>query len=143
MIYQEVKESFIQLFIEGISHGVVVIDNKYQVLYWNNWMFNHTGLTEKEVFKKSIFEIYPQIKEREKDTYIIDCINYRRPFFLSPIFHEYLIPIDIHDKKMKMLQNIKIYPSIVSNEEIGAIIIIEDFVLLAKLGNFNLNYFKN
>ncbi|MBF0227961.1 MAG: PAS domain-containing protein, partial [Desulfobacterales bacterium] len=143
MIYQEVKEFFSQLFIEGISHGVVVIDNKYQVLYWNKWMFNHSSLTEKEVLKKSIFEIYPQIKEREKDTYIIDCIKYRRPFFLSPIFHEYLIPIDIRAKKMKMLQNIKIYPSIVSNEEIGAIIIIEDFTSQILSEKLNYEYVKN
>ena len=123
------SSTFGSILTDGLLLGVIVIDGNYHILLWNQWMEKNTGIREGGILGQNLFEMYPDIGDRNKDKYIIDCVENRKPVFLSPLFHDYLIPIEIvkAGDTIQMLQNVKIYPAFDEEDTQGAIIIIEDF----------------
>jgi len=117
-----------QILANGLSHGVIIVDSKYQILFWNQWMEKNTGILEKDITGMNIFKTYPEISVRKKERYLINCIEKRIPVFLSPYLHKYFIPVEIINEggSTYMIQNVKIYPAIDNGESMGAVIIIED-----------------
>ena len=115
------------ILTDGLSFGIILIDRDYRITFWNQWMEKHTGIKERDILGQNLFERYPDIRDRNKDRYIIGCVETGTPVFLSPLFHDYLIPIVRGGNRKKMLQNVKIYSTSDAGEGEGAIIIIEDF----------------
>lgn len=113
---------------EGLSLGIIVLNEKYEIVLWNKWMQFHTGIKEADIAYKNIFEMFPSIKIRGKDQYIRNCIKNQEPYILSPYFHEYLIPIDIkwRAENVRMLQKTLILPTGTDDVNFGVVIIIED-----------------
>jgi PAS domain S-box-containing protein len=120
--------AFGSILTEGLSLGIVVIDRDYRIILWNNWMQRNTGVREGDILGQNLFQRYPDIRDSGKHEYIIDCVENRKPVFLSPFFHDYLIPIEIvkGSETIKMYQNVKIYPVFDAEETLGAVIVIED-----------------
>ncbi|OQX10799.1 MAG: hypothetical protein BWK80_45385 [Desulfobacteraceae bacterium IS3] len=117
-----------EILTEGLSRGLIAIDKDYRILLWNRWMEKHTGIKESEMLGQNIFEKYPDIRERNQDGYLKQCIENKRNFILSPLIHHYLIPLDIvkNNETMRMLQYVKIHPFPISGETVGAVIIVKD-----------------
>jgi signal transduction histidine kinase/CheY-like chemotaxis protein len=117
-----------EILTEGLSRGLIVISTDYRILLWNRWMEKHSGIKESEMLGQNIFEKFPEIQERNKESYLKQCIENKRNFILSPLIHHYLIPLDIvkNDETMQMSQYVKIYPFPTSGETAGAVIIIRD-----------------
>jgi len=120
--------AFGPILTEGLSLGIVVIDRDYRITLWNNWMQRNTGVREGDILGQNLFERYPDIRDSGKHRYITDCVENRKPVFLSPFFHDYLIPIEIvkGSETIRMYQNVKIYPVFDAEETLGAVIVIED-----------------
>ncbi len=117
-----------EILMNGLSRGIIVLDREYRVIRWNYWIEKHSGIRECDIVGQNIFEIYPDIRERNKEQYIRECIGKKRPFLLAPLIHHYLIPLDIvrGNETVRMFQNTKIYPMIQGEETRGCIIIIKD-----------------
>ena len=122
------KSTLDQVLINGLALGVIIIDREYRIKHWNLWMRQHTGIPEDQVEGLSILEKYPSIIERNMDVYLNNCFENNAPVFLSPVFHQNLIPITItlNGKEQQMIQNVKIFPLGVEKETSQIIIIIED-----------------
>jgi diguanylate cyclase (GGDEF)-like protein len=45
--------------LDGLGHGVVVLDPECRIGYWNRWMERASGLTATEAAGKSLPELYP------------------------------------------------------------------------------------
>ena len=125
---RELMTSIGEILISGLSRGIIVLDREYRILKWNYWMEKHSGLRESDIVGRNIFDIYPDIRERNKERYIRECILKTRPFMLSPLIHHYLVPLDIVKgyETGQMFQNVKIYPLIHDEETRGCVIIIRD-----------------
>ncbi|MCP4112672.1 MAG: response regulator [Desulfobacteraceae bacterium] len=117
-----------EILINGLALGIVVVDSDCNIIRWNCWMEKHSGIMECDIAKQNIFEKFPDIRERNKDRYIQDCIEKGRSFLLSPYIHHYIIPLEIFkdDRNIPMSQNVRIYPLTENNETVGAVIIIRD-----------------
>ena len=120
--------AFGSILTEGLSLGIVVIDRDYRIILWNSWMQRNTGVREGDILGQNLFQRYPDIRDSGKHKYITDCVENRKPVFLSPLFHDYLIPIEIvkGGETIRMYQNVKIYPAFDAEETLGAVIVIED-----------------
>lgn len=119
---------FADILTQGLAFGIVIIDGDYHITRWNHWMEKHSSIMECDIAGQDIFDKFPDIRKRNKDRYITDCIENQKPFILSPFIHSHLIPLNIikGDKKISMLQDIRIYPFSYNGEVLGAIIIIRD-----------------
>jgi len=120
--------AFGEVLANGLALGTIVVDKAYRIILWNHWMENHSGIREADIIGQNIFEIFPDIRQRKKERYVMECLENRRPFLLSPLIHSHLIPIDIvkENKTLRMFQDVRIYPLPDEGEVIGAIIIIRD-----------------
>jgi signal transduction histidine kinase len=128
MLDKITKSEFGSILSEGLGLGIIVVDRDFRVVFWNLWMQRHSGILADKIRGQNIFERFPEIKDRGKDIYIIDSLEKKRPFLLSPLLHQHLISLKIikDDRVIQMLQNIKIYPFYEDKESSGCIIVIED-----------------
>jgi transcriptional regulator with PAS, ATPase and Fis domain len=44
-----------------LNLGVVILDQEYRIVYWNNWMGMHSEIPAEEVVGRDIFEAFPEI----------------------------------------------------------------------------------
>ncbi|MFQ5543995.1 MAG: ATP-binding protein [Nitrospiria bacterium] len=50
--------------LDVIDSGVVVLDDQYQVRYWNLWMASHSKIPAEEIIGQSLFDFFPKIKNQ-------------------------------------------------------------------------------
>jgi len=119
---------FDKILTHGLSLGIIILDQNYRIIQWNQWMEKHTGIKKSDIIGNDIFEKYPEIRERNKAHYITDSVKKKKSFILSPFIHHYLIPLDIikNGEPIRMYQDVKIYPFADDDKSSGAIIIIKD-----------------
>lgn len=120
---------YASILTDGLMLGVFACDKTCKITFWNQWLETHSGISKKMAVGQELLQIYPTIRTRGLDRYLDLCLGKKRPVFLSPFLHEYLIPIEIWrgHQKIMMLQNTKIYPTFQQNELTGFVGIIEDF----------------
>jgi PAS domain S-box-containing protein len=117
--------SWIQQFA---PYGVATLDESFQVQSWNHWMELHSGLRLDEVAGKSIFELYPDLRERKLAS------NFERALqgessVLSTSLHHYLLKIASPFRETgsrQMLQTARIAPLYSEGEVCGIVVVIED-----------------
>ncbi len=123
-----------KIMADGLPFGIVVVDRDYRIIRWNGWMEKHSGVLESALSGISILDRWPDIRRREKDAYLIDCVERRRSALLSPLLHEYFLPLVLvkEHRSIRMLQSVKIYPYLADDADgggdraDGAVIIIQD-----------------
>jgi PAS domain S-box-containing protein len=116
----------LSFFMDNLDLGVIQLDGSYNIVYWNDWIARRTKIARDTAMGCSLLELFPEITERGKDVYIKKAIEQGRPSVLSPILHEWLIPLEVtrQGKPVRMMQQARIIP--IHEEDIGAILVIED-----------------
>jgi len=89
----------------------------------------HTGWRQKDVVGQFIFDLFPEIRHRNKDQYLKDCVEKGRSAILSPLVHHHFIDLTLikGERRLQMTQEAKLFPLWEADELLGAIIIIRDF----------------
>lgn len=129
MLNQTDKDSvFGGILTDGLPAGIVAVDREYCITRWNYWMEKYSDIREEDILGQNLFEKYPDIRERGRDRFLTECIEKTRPFLLSPIIHQHFIPLDIvkNGEKIRMIQNVRIYPLTRGETSEGAVIVISD-----------------
>ena len=113
---------------EGLGIGVLCLDADLKITYWNSWLEKHSGIKQSAVTGDSIIERFPDIRKRNKASYLTQCVEKSIPSILSAYLHQYLIPLEVYKagEKHLMMQNVKIYPQKASDGSNQVVIIIED-----------------
>jgi PAS domain S-box-containing protein len=117
-----------EILLEKLSMGVLLIDTNYTISYFNNWLQKHTGYTENDVINRSIFDVFPEIKKRGKDSYVLRCVQNSHSMLLSPLIHQYFLDLSIvrNDENIQMIQEVKLLPISKNNQLSFVMIIIKD-----------------
>ncbi|HXZ06557.1 MAG TPA: PAS domain-containing protein, partial [Paraburkholderia sp.] len=58
---EAIDRSLSDLVIERIGFGIVVLDRAMNVLMWNRFMQDHSGLAAEQVVGKSIYDSFPEL----------------------------------------------------------------------------------
>jgi len=113
---------------DGLPVGLIAVDRDYRITRWNYWMEKYSNISEQDILGQNLFEKYPDIRERGREHFLTECVEKARPFLLSPIIHEYFIPLETvkNDETIRMIQNVRIYPLIKNETSEGAVIVISD-----------------
>ena len=123
------KEIINNIFTQHLSLGVMCVDTSCRITFFNKWLEKHTGWKQKNVAGQSIFELFPEIRHRNKDHYLKNCLEKSRSAILSPLVHHHFIDLTLikGERRVKMTQEVKLFPLWEADELLGAIIIIRDF----------------
>ena len=127
---EELREPLLSsIMSDGLSLGVFILDRDYRIVFWNRWLEKHTGMSAENCKGRNLLDMFPDIRDRGMDRHITRCLEEQTSILLSPLFHSYLLPIQIakgHNMAL-MLQNVRIYPASDSaGDSLGAVIVIEN-----------------
>ncbi|MCX7973715.1 MAG: sensor domain-containing diguanylate cyclase [Candidatus Aminicenantes bacterium] len=132
----ELNESFtltnsVERWVANTSaFGVIITDEHLIVRFANAWVTDRTTKLGRQILHKSLFHVFPEIKERKMDVYYQEALSGQIKF-LAPKFHRYLIalPADLpSDKSSLMYQRAAIYPLYLAGGEkvVGTLTYISD-----------------
>jgi diguanylate cyclase len=61
---KEFRDShWIDVMLQSIDVGIVILDRKYKVEVWNDFIENHSGLRSRDAKGKNIFDLFPEIEK--------------------------------------------------------------------------------
>jgi len=76
-----------------LNLGVVILDQEYRIVYWNNWMGMHSEIPAEEVVGRDIFEAFPEIDTPVVRRSFKSVFAFGSFYFFSQKLHDYLFPI--------------------------------------------------
>ena len=75
-----------------IDVGLVVLDKKFRVRYWNRWMASHSGISAKEIKGVSIFDHYPQLNNKKFLRNFKAIYTFGNCYFFPQKLYDYIFP---------------------------------------------------
>ncbi len=82
---------FHQIF-DMLDVGLVILDKKMRVCYWNRWMASHSGIDSNEIKGSSIFAFYPHLNNPK---FLRNCravFTFGSFYFFSQKLYDYIFP---------------------------------------------------
>lgn len=114
--------------VQGIDVGVVLLDRQYCVQVWNTFMENRSGRPPDEVYKQSIFNIFPELEEDWFRHKVESVVTLGTPTFTIWEQRPYLVRFKnyqpITGQQEFMYQNTTILPLISANSSIEHVCLI-------------------
>ncbi len=113
---------------QSAPYGVVTLDESFRVQIWNHWMEQHSGKRSSEVAGESLFELYPELRQRNLVGHFERALA-GESSVLSTALHQHLLPMPspFPEKGVPwMLQTARIAPLVSDGKNCGIVLVIED-----------------
>jgi len=81
--------------LEMIDVGVVVLNTRFEVCYWNHWMALHSGITKEEITGKELFDFFPNLDSPEFMRGAQMSLTFGSPAVFPQTLHHYLFPFKV------------------------------------------------
>jgi signal transduction histidine kinase len=103
-----------ELIFDTLDNGILILDDKLDILYWNRWLELKTKLNKQDIIGKNICQTYPNINKKVLQRKIKSSLTLKSPSFYSVNPHNYLIEIPLENITNKvydyMQQDVTIVP---------------------------------
>ncbi|QUX90445.1 hypothetical protein CYL31_03095 [Marinomonas sp. A3A] len=100
--------------LHHIDVGLVVLDSKYRVKLWNNFMENHSGVSSSIAKEQSLLALYPELDTGWLHQKLDNVFGLKTPIFISweqrPHFFPFKSYRPITGIANRMYQNVAIRP---------------------------------
>jgi len=81
------------ILLDALEHGVMIVDEEFNVVYWNQWLEINTGHTYASMVGKSLLTFYPDIDYRTLQRKIRTTLRLNSPTFYDASLNNRFIPI--------------------------------------------------
>ena len=115
--------SLVRWLNELSTGGIFTTDGALKISSWNRWLVRSTGLAEKDVIGRPLFDVFPDLVTRGIDPYYSAALR-GEAILLAYRFHQHLLRIDTPYGPMP--QSTRIAPLLVGEDIVGTITAIED-----------------
>lgn len=124
------NSAFDNKITDQLNSGVIVLDDSYNIVFWNHFMAVHANKTFDDVQHKSIFDVFPELPKRWFERKLRGVIELNSPSFCSweqrhhlfELPHTRPITTDSH----YMAQNVTFTPIVDENNLNHICLLIED-----------------
>ncbi len=100
--------------ISSIDSGIIILDDKLTIHYYNSWLEMHTLIKEKDMLGKNIADIFSSINTKTLTRKIKTALRMGTPTFYTANTSKYLIPIKINQISVSdfthMRQDVSVIP---------------------------------
>ncbi|MDD3173956.1 MAG: sensor domain-containing diguanylate cyclase [Herbinix sp.] len=79
--------------LNEISEGIIVLNEKLEICFWNSYMENITGIYKKDITHQNIYNILPNLNTNYFNKTINDVITDGHKMFFSAAMHKDLVNI--------------------------------------------------
>lgn len=112
--------------------GMVILDNNYEVIFWNRILVDWTEIEPNTILGKNIGEYFPEIKEGKYTIRFNSIFSGGPPIIFSSQIHKHIFPAKLPDGKLRIQHTtVSAIPAIDSNGYY-ALIAIEDVTELTQ-----------
>ena len=80
--------------LNEISEGIIVLNEKLEICFWNYYMGILTGVQEEEVLNKDVFQVLPNLNVPYFHRTIRDVVDKGHKMFFSAAMHKELVNIN-------------------------------------------------
>lgn len=88
---------FCENILKKINSGIIILDETYAVIYWNEWLEQYTGITKSRVLGKNVQEFIPVFKENYYLQFFQKALMMGQSMFCSGGLH----PVFIYPANVK------------------------------------------
>lgn len=95
----EVVQLITHQLLDMLNTGVVIIDKKLVVLYWNRWLAMQSGIKTSDIVGAKLLDFFPNL---DKPSFLKSCksvFTFGNFIFLSQKLHNYLFPFKLAGKQ--------------------------------------------
>lgn len=128
---QKVNESY-----EVLNHtpvGICIINQDYEVIFWNNILANWTQIEKEYILNKKLFDVFPNLNSPKYLSRIETVLKGGAPTIFSSQLHKNFFPGKLPDGSDRIQHTtVASVPSLESKNEHCACIVIEDVSELAR-----------
>jgi C4-dicarboxylate-specific signal transduction histidine kinase len=117
-----------------INAGVIILNQKSEVVFWNKWMTKHSFVDQEDAIKKSIFTLFPSLESSKFERCLSICLKRKQSSILSDTLNKQN-QLDIYTDQSKLnrlKQKILISPFLSSSGDTHCLIQIEDKTKIRK-----------
>ena len=99
------------LLLDYLTEGIILLDEDLKIYFWNKHMEILTGKSTDETWGKSVFDIFPKIKNAYFTNVFATTFKTGNQYFFSSKIHRHLISerLHINFKSNRLVQNGKKY----------------------------------
>ncbi len=105
---------------DSLDAGVIILDSRLRVIYFNNWMYQRSGLSPESVLNLPFQQVFPEIHESRLWDCCREAVEQRLPTRLSNSFNPTPLPIfdprHIGNELYRLQQMLQIKPQEVAGE---------------------------
>lgn len=80
-----------QIF-DTLDIGLVILDKKFRVRYWNRWLASHSGISSGEIRGISLFEFYPHLHNKKFLRNFRAIATFGNSYFFPQKLYDYIFP---------------------------------------------------
>lgn len=110
---------------DACGFGIIILDEYSRLLYWNNWLSKHSGLSLEDTKGEFLELIFPILDRARLLNAIDDALHYQLPATLSHKLNHQPFPLK-NSKGNAIAHNIKVLPVKKPNEKYHCLIEITD-----------------
>lgn len=110
------------LCLDAVPHGVCILDQDFNIIFWNHTLEVWTNHSKEEFFNTSIFDHYPHLKEAKYYNRLKSVMEGAPPTIFSAQMHPFFIDSRFSDGSKRILQT-TVSSSRTSDPEIGRLIL--------------------
>lgn len=90
--------------LEGVPFGVCVIDENFNVLFWNRTISGWSGVENDNIIGKNLLDRYPGLKKKRYYNRLKDVMRGGPPAIFSPQLHPHFFNMPNNDGELRILR---------------------------------------
>lgn len=104
--------------LQKVQMGIIVLDQQYRIIFWNNWMQRWTGWQAAQVLGEPITKHYPKFSQGYYSTILTDVLKERKSRFCAGAIHKTLFSPAAHVRQndIDFRQNVQFDSIIISGQ---------------------------
>ncbi len=115
----------------AIPIGICIINNKFEIVFWNKQLEIWTNILAKDIFNKKLTDVFPNLNNSKYIVPITSVLNGGPPVVFSTQLHKSFFPSFLPDMQPRLLHTTVSHWKCVLNGEIFGIISVEDYTYLS------------
>jgi diguanylate cyclase (GGDEF)-like protein/PAS domain S-box-containing protein len=119
------RQGMLESVLAAANIGMVVLDAERQVVLWNRWMAQHSGLAAEQVLGRDFFDVFPDLNNKRIEAAVTQALR-GFPSVLSQTLHKAPFPLFAHAGGPRMQQAVAVTPVDVAGSARHCLIQISD-----------------
>ena len=92
---------------DTVDNGVILLDKKLNVYFWNNWLETRTKIKSTEIVSKKLKDFFPNIKTKTLKRKINAALTLNSTTFYNTKINQFLLDIKLSKITNKVFENMR------------------------------------